>query len=368
MTPSLRSLGSSASQRLGRSIGDYRRWRWRQLGPERIGEVSGYRTPVQVCPRGCEYHELARRDLLTRTRISGRVEVRAVFTFETTNCHKCGSRLARKCARCDNEIFAPVVDRCQFCGLPQPWAADRRAAAERSSLRLWHPDSEGVHDAARGLYRVEGRGDLWVVEGDITRLKADAVISNDDVDGQMWAEVARAIKNAAGEEIEQRAQDGKPYRPGDAWLTGPGGMSSSMKGVIHVASMNRRGESSLEIVRACLVSALGVAAEEGYESIGLGAFGSGPRAIDDKDWYRTFVQTMVSHLTGDGPPAQREEDEKEEEEDAHTLSIVLVLFEPQDFDETRAFLLQEVRNTHGELDRPGWGRLGSPTDDGPVWE
>ncbi|HUC07446.1 MAG TPA: macro domain-containing protein [Solirubrobacterales bacterium] len=329
-----------------RPIDEVRRHRWNQVSPVRIGELPAYRLPIQVCPRGCEHHELARRDLLTRTCLSGRVEMHNSFTFETTNCPKCGTGLVRECARCENLVFAPVADRCQFCGLPQPWAADRRAAAERASVRLWDPADPKVHDPAWSLYKVDGRGEIFVVEGDLVRLAVEAVVSNDDVDGQMWAETARAIKNAAGEEVEQRAQDGKPYRLGEGWITAAGNLAAPKKNIIHVASMNRRGESTVESVRSCLVSTMDIAFREDYESIGLSAFGSGPSAINKPEWYRTFAETTVPYLTGDTPPPNP---------DAPKLAIVLVLLEPQSFRETFELLSDAVSESHRRLGRPSWG-------------
>ena len=98
-----------------------------------LKNLRRYRTPVQVCPRGCGYHEIARRDLILKDGGKGRrgwAEVTAAFVFETNNCPKCGAPLLRKCARCHRKILAPVVDLCRACGLPQPWAAERRAGTD----------------------------------------------------------------------------------------------------------------------------------------------------------------------------------------------------------------------------------------------
>jgi O-acetyl-ADP-ribose deacetylase (regulator of RNase III)/predicted RNA-binding Zn-ribbon protein involved in translation (DUF1610 family) len=303
-----------------------RRWRWRRKETRQVHDLRGYRTPIQVCPRGCEYRELARRDVMTRTLLLGRVAMHAVFTFETTNCPECGARLSRRCARCNQEIFAPVADRCQFCGLPQPWAADRRPGSERGTARPWRPDPD-VNDPARPLYHAR-RGDVWVIEGDIARLKVDAVVSNDDVDGRMWAQVARAIKSAAGDDVERLAQQGKPFRLGHAWVTKPGALK--MEGIIHVASMGRHGESRVEIVQSCLAAALDIATEQRYESIGVAAIGSGPASIDPREWFRAFACEAIAHLTGEATP------------ETPRLSIVLVLFEPSEFEEDVRLLQRAI--------------------------
>jgi O-acetyl-ADP-ribose deacetylase (regulator of RNase III) len=331
----------------------YRHWRAHRErirnDAARVREVEGlggYRIPAQVCPRGCEHHELARRDLIARTRLWGRAALHTAYTFETSNCPKCGAPLERKCVRCKSQILAPVADLCRSCGLPQPWAMERRASAERASIRHWHPDSKEGNDPARFLYGHDGGGELWVIEGEIARLDVDAVISNDDVDGQMWAQVARSIRNAAGAEVEQRAQDGKPYKLGQAWLTKAGDLA--MEGIIHVASVTRRGDLSMETTLECLSSALEIAADKGYGSIGVAAIGSGPNAIKVDEWYEEFANLMVTYLSRKG-------DSK-----APPISVVLVLFEQSNFEQTVMALEEMVREVWEELGSPAEGHLERP--------
>lgn len=318
--------------------------------------MAGNRTPVQVCPRGCEFRELARRDLLTKTRFSGKAIVHAAFTFETNNCPVCGAGLARKCGRCGHEIFAPVVDRCQFCGLPQPWATERRAGAERPDLRAWSPEAREsdefkghANDPALPLFSSYGRGSLWIIEGDVAHLEVDAAISNDDVDGRMWSQVARAIKNGAGEGVERLAQEGKPFPLGHAWVTPAGGLRQ-MKGIIHVASMSRRGKADLKIVRKSLVAALDLAGEQGYESLGVAAIGSGPTTIEPTAWYRMFAEVVVEHLSTRESPEMGGPPE---------LAIVITLFEPPNFE-------TEVKRVQAAVKR-AWRRAGRPESGSLEW-
>jgi O-acetyl-ADP-ribose deacetylase len=335
-----------------------RQWRWSRARRRNTLDLSGYLTPVQVCPGGCEFRELARRDLLAKTRLLGRAALHVSFTFETTNCPECGSRLARRCIRCRHEIFGPVEDRCQFCGLPQPWATERRAGAERADVRTWRQSQEEgterlarkANDPALPLYRAPGRGNLWIIDADISQLDVDAVVSNDDVDGRMWAQVARAIKRAAGEGIERLAQEGRPFKLGQAWWTSAGGLEH-MKGIIHVAALTRRGESHLETVRECLVAALGVATEKEYKSLGVAAIGSGPLAIDPVDWYRAFAELAIEHL-GTRPLAGRGSPPE--------LDIVLVLFEPPDFSAELATVREAVFSA--------WKSAEEPTEGTPEWK
>jgi O-acetyl-ADP-ribose deacetylase (regulator of RNase III) len=265
------------------------------------------------------------------------------FTFETANCPICGAPFARRCARCKNEFFAPVVDRCRFCGLPPPWAAERKADVERATVQEWR-EVEGVHDPARLLYKNGVDGGVWVIEGDISRIAVDAVVSNDDVDGQMWAQVSRAIKSAAGSDVERMAREEKPYELGQAWLTKAGTMK--LKGIIHVAAMGHHGEGSEEIVRKCLTNAFAIAEEAGYESLGVAAIGSGPASVDPDRWLQIFADASIKHLRRD----------MKDKRDPH-LSIVLVLYEPSDFERTLWTLRKAVWRSWISLPRrERWGR------------
>ncbi|HEV2791160.1 MAG TPA: macro domain-containing protein [Solirubrobacterales bacterium] len=330
-----------------------RGWRWERGRRRKSYDLGGYRTPVQVCPRGCGFKELARRDLLAKTRLGGRAALHAACTFETSNCPDCGSRLVRRCARCRKDILAPVVDHCRFCGLPQPWTTAREEGVERADLRNWRPSEKGkkksaeqANDPAKLLYRSPGRGALWVVDGNIAQLNVEAVVSNDDVDGRMWTQVARALKAAAGEGVERLAQEGRPFKLGQAWVTSPGGLRH-MKGIVHVASTNRQGKSTPEAVRRSLVSALELATREKYNSLGVAAIGSGPWEVELVDWYRMFAEVAIEHFSVRG----------KEHSGAPHLDVVLVLFEPPRYP-------AEVKSAR-KMVRSAWKQAGKPADGTP---
>jgi O-acetyl-ADP-ribose deacetylase (regulator of RNase III) len=334
-----------------------------------VENLRRYRTPAQACPRGCGFSELARRDVAFEPVRRGQAEAVASFTFETTNCPKCGAGLVSECGRCEQEILAPVVDLCRSCGLPQPWAAERRAGTDRATIRLWRPEKKKkkgkkktkslVNEPAKLLYssrkkkkkkkkngkpRTKSRGDLWVIDGDIAQLAVDAVVSNDDVHGQMWAQSARAIKQAAGDGVERLAQEGKPFELGHAWVTTAGNLQK-MKGIIHVASTSRYGKSTIKTAGECLAAALRLAAEAEYRSIGVTAFGTGPAGIEREDWFEMFAETAVDFLSGASRPKGMKV----------PLSVVLVLLEPPRFKQEVEELRQAVYKAWLKRDKPGDG-------------
>jgi ribosomal protein L37E len=97
-----------------------------------------YRLRAQVCPRGCEFKETARRQLIADTRFLsfGRASLRAEHAYESSNCPICGALLMRRCTRCGKAILALVGERCASCGLPHPWAAERRSGLAQQTVRF----------------------------------------------------------------------------------------------------------------------------------------------------------------------------------------------------------------------------------------
>jgi O-acetyl-ADP-ribose deacetylase (regulator of RNase III) len=182
-----------------------------------------------------------------------------------------------------------------------------------------------------------------VIEGDITRIEVDAIVSNDDVDGQMWSQVSRAIKSAAGSDVERQSREDRPYKLGQAWWTKAGALK--LKGIVHVAAVGRQGESSLATIRECLDNAIRLAKEEKCSSLGVAAIGSGPASAGPRDWFQQFTNIALSHLGRRTSPLPR------------PLDIVLVLYESPDFAETVKLLQRAIWDSWTGL---GDERLGEP--------
>lgn len=311
-------------------LDDINEQRWNKARDELQTATGENRMRVQVCPRGCS-HQLARRDIVTRTRLSGKADIRIKYSFETLTCGKCGTPYLSQCGRCASPIFAPVVDRCESCGLPHPWAVERRAAATRSQPRQWK--GKETHSPAV-LLAAFGHGksldkELLVVDGDITTFAVDAVISNDDVDGRMWALVASSIKSAAGADIELESVSHGPYPLGSAWFTHGGNLPTN--GVIHVAAMGRNGQSNgFETIRQCVRSALKVAVDKGMESVALATIGTTPpgtpQVITLNDWLKRITRVIVDIL----------------DSTCGKLTVILVLYEQDNFTKLVESLVTEV--------------------------
>lgn len=260
---------------------------WRRA-MRRTPDSGPYADHIQVCPRACGYSEHARRVLVMRTRLSGRAEARTRFEFETRNCPTCGGRLLRECPRCAAPILSGPESRCRNCGAPQIWARDRQAL--RSVRRNWRRTAEHIADV--------GSQKLWMFGGDITaiELHRGAVVSTDDIDGTMWGDVALAIRDAAGHGVERESVERGPYRLGDAWVTESGALPGLA--IVHTASMDAEGLSSLPVVEACVRSVIERACEAGLATLAMPVIGSGTSGLDVMACTSAIVEAAVHSLRG----------------------------------------------------------------------
>jgi O-acetyl-ADP-ribose deacetylase (regulator of RNase III)/predicted RNA-binding Zn-ribbon protein involved in translation (DUF1610 family) len=265
------------------------------------------------------------------------------FTFEASACPECGSALLTECNRCGEPILFPAEGHCEFCGVPQPWAPERLATPRRTRGRSW---TDTPRDGRIGAKQVNigGRGTLWLIEGDVTEFAVGAVISDDDVEGRMWTQVASAIKRAAGEDVEYRSMRKRPYALGDAWKTESGGLED-VQTIIHVALMDRRGNTKIEHVERCIENAFAIAARDGLESVALATIGTGSHGVDPDEWLTCVARVVVDFLY------------RQEAAAAAPLAILVVLYEPESFRETfhrfeeAALTAADARRTRGWLTR-----------------
>jgi len=117
--------------------------------------------------------------------------------------------------------------------------------------------------------------DLEILQGDITRVKADAIVNAADTSLRMGGGVAGAIKRAGGEEIENEAVAKAPIEVGGAVATTAGRLRA--KYVIHAAAMSWEGHrmATEESIRDSLRNSLRIADELECKTIEIPAIGCG---------------------------------------------------------------------------------------------
>lgn len=258
-----------------------KRERWEsalELGDPR---AHGFRVSASACPNG-HTKIPAHREAITRTRWSGKAEVRVALEHETDSCPVCGSAMMRACEACDRDILVPVGERCESCGLMYPWAPERIRSMSRrrrdwklsSPLpadQVYPPPPPGQPQAA-----AVDHDRLLLIDCDLTALLVDAIVSPNDSDGQMHSHLASAIKLQAGDEVEEQSVDSGPHRPGSAWFTTAGALKD-LKGIVHVAVPEGDQISELDDAKRCVRSAYTEAKKQSLESLGVAAFGPGVR-------------------------------------------------------------------------------------------
>lgn len=301
---------------------------------DRLGAiVTANPAPVQVCPRGC-YWERARRQSKSRTRFSGWADIQIDFDFESRNCPHCGSLLVQKCQRCNGAILLSgrdgrdPDDRCRTCGLPYPWSSERTATVVRV-----RPSERSLRDEngyAKCVDSDSARGDLWLVADSIANLTVSAIVSGDDVDGHMWTDAASEIKEAAGEDVQRQAIDTAPLTQGIAWVTDAGALHFDE--IVHVAAMDRGGETRLDVALRCIRNALELAYQKDLESLAVPVLGWGPRDITLSAWLTAITDEVVSFLHEPSPSQ------------GTPLSILLAVPFLRDFD-ARAARVEELVRT-----------------------
>ena len=137
---------------------------------------------------------------------------------------------------------------------------------------------------------------IRIVEGDLTRLNADAIVNAANASLLGGGGVDGAIHRAAGPELlaECRGLGGCPT--GEARITR--GYRLSARHVIHTVGPiyrdGRQGES--ERLQSCYASCLRLAAEHGIRTIGFPAISCGVYGYPMRDAAQIAIQTTVQFL------------------------------------------------------------------------
>ncbi len=123
------------------------------------------------------------------------------------------------------------------------------------------------------IERPAGRGRIRVVEGDLTRMESDAIVSAANRFLQHGGGVAGAIVARGGRSIQDESDRLAPIQLGGAVLTGAGTLPA--RHVIHAVGP-RMGEGDEDRkLRTAAESALAVAEERGLRSIAFPAISAG---------------------------------------------------------------------------------------------
>lgn len=114
---------------------------------------------------------------------------------------------------------------------------------------------------------------IRLVQGDIAKVEADAIVNAANDHLWMGAGVAGAIKRKGGKEIEDEAMKQAPIPIGGAVVTSAGKLKA--KCVIHAAVMGQDLTTNEEYIKDATLNSLKRAEELKIESVAFPAFGTG---------------------------------------------------------------------------------------------
>jgi O-acetyl-ADP-ribose deacetylase (regulator of RNase III) len=137
---------------------------------------------------------------------------------------------------------------------------------------------------------------ISIVEGDITKIRADAIVNA--ANNQLWmgGGVAGAIKRAGGQVIEDEAVKLGPIPVGEAVATTAGTLSAMY--VIHAAGMGRDLKTDEKKIEKATRNSLKRANELNLETIAFPSIGTGVGGFSMKTAASIMLHAAVSHSEG----------------------------------------------------------------------
>jgi O-acetyl-ADP-ribose deacetylase (regulator of RNase III) len=131
--------------------------------------------------------------------------------------------------------------------------------------------------------------------GDITQVKADAVVNAANSAGDMGGGVAGALSKAGGPEVEKEAKSRAPIPIGEAVFTTAGKLP--FKGIVHAPTMENPGPTTIDHVRHATLAALMCADSYGVKILAIPGMGTGVGGITHSAAADAMVETLRNYET-----------------------------------------------------------------------
>lgn len=135
---------------------------------------------------------------------------------------------------------------------------------------------------------------IRVTQGDITKLKLDAIANAANTELKHGGGGAGAIARTGGPAIQAESAKKAPIDLGAAVETTAGELPA--RWVIHAATMDLGGPTSARIIRDATANTLSLADQLGAKSLGLVAFGTGVGGFQVEEAARIEVEEVRRHL------------------------------------------------------------------------
>jgi O-acetyl-ADP-ribose deacetylase len=243
--------------------------------------------PFRRCPE-CSYAEQGTRLVrVRRRRFMTRTKIAAEFVWSADRCPTDGNPLQEECdgPSCHAKLLEPTDTYCRRCGRRYWWMVE----TDRNDVAIvaWQAEE----------YLVERLGSLRVfkIRGSLAKIEADAVVSSDDIHGEMRGRSATALKSRGGEEIEAESR-ASSHAMGDAWKTRAGNLP--VKHVIHVAVVHDDDSTTTEVIERAMRESLSLARANDLQSIAYPVLGTGRSGFLMKDSVPITRRVLVEFALG----------------------------------------------------------------------
>jgi len=131
-----------------------------------------------------------------------------------------------------------------------------------------------------------------IIQGDITEIKADALVNAANNELWMGLGVAGALKRKGGKEIETEAMSKGPIKPGEAIETTAGKLEA--KYVIHAAGMRSDGFITKDFLKNSVLNSLKLAEKLELDSIAFPAIGTGIAGFPEEDCAKIMKEVILN--------------------------------------------------------------------------
>jgi O-acetyl-ADP-ribose deacetylase (regulator of RNase III) len=135
---------------------------------------------------------------------------------------------------------------------------------------------------------------IVLLQGDLTEMDVDAIVNAANNDLQLGGGVAGAIRKKGGEAIQRECDAIGSIPIGGAAITTGGKLRARF--VIHAASMQLGGVTTVRALRSSTAHALQIASERGLRSIAFPAVGTGIAGFPIPECAQVMLREMVEHL------------------------------------------------------------------------
>ena len=137
---------------------------------------------------------------------------------------------------------------------------------------------------------------IAIQQGDLTEMDVDAIVNAANNDLKLGAGVAGAIRRKGGDGIQQECDQIGTIPVGGAAITSGGKLKA--RHVIHAASMELGGETTMRALRTSTAHSLRIASENRLHSIAFPAIGTGIGGFPLSECAAIMLHEAVEHLKG----------------------------------------------------------------------